>query len=151
MVSYTKELVGWSGPDTRALEKPDMLSNKFRKCIRNTHRVCSLQDIAEIVTNIPNNHKRNRKCRCAKCTDIRRNTNGACKHPNKCIERAVNLLGAINNKWNPTILHPPEFFTNLKPNETGLNQDEDDDSDDSEGKPITLDPFNIETSLKDCF
>ena len=134
---------------TKTSEKPDTLTDKFGKCIRNTHQVKSLQDITEIANNVPNNHKRNKKCKCTRCTELRRNTNGACKHPNKCIERAKNLLGTINDKWNPTILHPPEFFTNPKPNETGQSQEEDDEN--PEKKPITLDPFNVETSLKDCF
>ncbi|KAF9784733.1 hypothetical protein BJ322DRAFT_984226, partial [Thelephora terrestris] len=85
---------------TKPLEKPDTLSDKFGKCIRNTHKVRTLQDVSDIATDVPNNHKRNKKCKCDRCAKIRRDTNGACKHPNKCIERAANLLETVNDKWN---------------------------------------------------
>ena len=99
-----------------------------------------------MATNVPNNHRRNKKCRCEKCTKLREDTNGGCKHPNKCIERAKKLLGTINEKWNPTSTHPPEFFTHPTPEEVGSRYD-----------PVaketihTLNPFRVEETLANCF
>ena len=102
---------------TKASEKPDTLSDKHGKYLRNTHRIRTLQDVIDLTKTTPNNHKRNKKCKCTKCKNIRQTTNSGCKHPNKCIERAAKLLETINEKWDPSSLHPPEYKTHPKPDE----------------------------------
>ena len=92
---------------TKPQNKPDNLSDKYGKCIRNKHSVRTIKDIVILSENTPRNHKKNKKCKCTKCVRIRIDTNGSCKHPNKCIERANGLLETINEKWNPAIFHPP--------------------------------------------
>ena len=131
---------------TKPTEKPDTLSDKHGKCIRNTHHARTLQDIANISENTPNNHKRNKKCKCTKCVNIRRATNGNCKHPNKCIERAAKLLETINEKWNPNTPYPPEYRTHPKPDETGPEYNPN-----TNETTHTLNPFRTETLTKNCF
>jgi ribonuclease HI len=132
---------------TKTDEKPDTLCDKFGKCLRNKHNVRSLEDIAAISENLPQNHKRNKKCKCTRCVEIRTLTTGSCKHPNKCIERVAALLTSINDKWNPTKIHPPEFFTNPEPEEVGARRDPDDE----ESIVHTLNPFCVEEELTNCF
>ena len=141
-----QELPATRSAQTKTQEKPDTLRDKHGKCIRNKHGARTLGDIESMATNVPNNHRRNKKCRCEKCTKLREDTNGGCKHPNKCIERAKKLLGTINEKWNPTSTHPPEFFTHPTPEEVGSRYD-----------PVaketihTLNPFRVEETLANCF
>lgn len=52
---------------TMADEKPDKMCDKFGKCLRNKHKVRTLQDITDITENVPRNHKRNKKCKCEMC------------------------------------------------------------------------------------
>ena len=131
---------------TKDQEKPDTLCDKYGKCIRDKHRIRTLKDVTNLSNDTPNNHKRNKKCKCEKCKSIRNNTNGECKHPNKCIERAKKLLESINKKWNPTILHAPDFMTNPKPEEVGPSYNPA-----TNETTHTLNPFRIEKSLKGCF
>ena len=131
---------------TKVLEKPDILGDKHGKCIRDKHKVRTLRDIMEISENVPRNHKKNKKCKCTKCSSIRRTTAGKCKHPNKCIERAATLLHSIEDKWNPTLLLPTNFHTNPKPEDIGPTEDPD-----TSETTHTLDPFTDQKTLKDCF
>ena len=126
---------------TKPNEKPDTLCDKYGKCLRNKHHIRSLDDITSIASNVPRNHKRNKKCKCPRCTKMRTDTAGSCKHPNKCIERAATLLKSINDKWDPTALHPPEFFICPAPSETGAKTDPD-----TEVTTHTLDPWPPEQS-----
>jgi ribonuclease HI len=127
-------------------ERPDILNDKYGKCIRDKHNVRTLKDITDIAENTPRDHKRNKKCKCARCNTIRRSTDEKCKHPNKCIERATALLRSIKNKWNPTILTPPDFLTNPDPKDVGPTKDEE-----TEETTHTLNPYTYQSSLKDCF
>ncbi|KAF9790306.1 ribonuclease H-like domain-containing protein [Thelephora terrestris] len=131
---------------TKTTEKPDTLCDKHGKCLKNKHGIRSLKDATELSENVPRNHKGNRKCKCAKCTQIRLTTNNQCKHPNKCIERATKLLNSINEKWNPGILHPPEHTTHPEPNEIGAVTDPE-----TEETTYTLSPYRMEDSLASCF
>jgi len=131
---------------TKEQEKPDTLCDKYGKCIRDKHKIRTLNDVKTLSKDTPNNHKRNKKCKCDKCTKIRNDTNGTCKHPNKCIERATKLLESINEKWDPTKLHPPDFKTNPEPKEVGPSYNPN-----TKETTHTLNPFRIEESLKDCF
>ena len=131
---------------TKSTVKPDTLCDKFGKCIRDKHNARSLKDVTDLTKNIPVSHRRNRKCRCMKCAKIRWDSNYTCKHPNKCIERARELLNSMKDKWNPTCSQPPEFFTNPTPEEVGSIPDPT-----LEETIHTLNPFRVETTLKDCF
>ena len=104
---------------TNPQHKPDTLCDKYGKCIRNKHLVRTVKDMVILAMHTPRNHKKNKKCKCAKCVNIRTDTNGKCKHPNKCIERANGLLKTLNERWNPTILHPPEYLTHPPRTERG--------------------------------
>jgi ribonuclease HI len=126
--------------------KPDTLCDKPGKCLRSKHKIQSLQDVLNISSDIPRNHRRSKRCKCTKCSLINNETNNSCKHPFKCIERAATLLKSINEKWNPQTEHPPEFFITPHPNEVGPKQNPD-----TMEITHTLDPFDIETSLADCF
>ena len=124
--------------------RPETMCDKFGKCIRDKHGMRVLEDVTALATATPREHKRNKKCKCEKCTRIRRDT--GCRHPNKCIERAARLLESVKEKWNPTETHPPEFLTSPSPEETGprLNP--------ATNQTVhTLNPFRVEESLKDCF
>ena len=127
-------------------EKPDTLCDKFGKCLRNKHRIRTIHDAKSLTDNIPNNHKKNKKCRCTRCASIRTATEGTCKHPNKCIERAKTLLASIKDKWNPTTTHPTEFFTFPLKDEIGPEYNPQTDE-----TTHTLDPYRTEESLTDCF
>lgn len=141
-----EELPAIHSIQTKTHEKPDTLCNKFGKCLQNHHKVRTLHNITTLAENTPRDHKRNKKCKCTKCTRIRIDTAGSCKRPNKCIERVANLIGTINEKWNPTILHPPELLTHPEPEEVGPKYDPD-----SEETTHTLSAYRIEDSLKHCF
>ncbi|KAF9028475.1 hypothetical protein BDZ89DRAFT_894679, partial [Hymenopellis radicata] len=59
-------------------------------------------------------HKGNKRCKCNRCTIMRQ---GGCQNPNRCMQRAQTLLGALPPKWNP--LHEqPEDGEVLPPKET---------------------------------
>jgi len=141
-----RELPAIRNAQTKVEEKPDTLSDKLGRCIRDKHGACTLGDVERLATNIPRQHKKSRRCRCAKCTEIQLDTTGACKHPNKCIERAAKLLGTINAKWNPTTPHPPDFFADPTPDEVGPSYNPN-----TKETTHTLNPFRTEESLKDCF
>ena len=140
------ELPAIRSVQTKPLNKPDTLSDKHGKCLRNTHNIRTLEDATTLGTNIPNNHRNSKRCRCDKCKNIRSETEGSCKHPNKCIARALTLLNSINKKWNPLIEHPPEFFQHPTPNETGPSFDPQ-----TQMTTHTLNPFRTEAALRDCF
>ena len=106
---------------TKQTEQPDTLCNKYGKCIRDKHNMKTMGDIAILAENLPLRHRRNKKCKCTKCEEIRRDTGGKCKHPKKCIERVTRLLGTIKEKWSPTSSQPAEFFSNPTPEEVGPN------------------------------
>ena len=131
---------------TRADAKPDTLNNKYGKCLKKNHGIHTLGHVKILASDIPNNHKRRKNCRCTKCTDTRLLMNHTCRHPNKCLERAKKLLGSIDNKWNPALLHPPNFFTTPTPREVGPCYNPNTNT-----TTHTLDPFGIENDLKSCF
>ena len=141
-----EELPAIRSSQTSGGNTPDSLCDKYGRCIRNVHGIRSLKDIAAIAEGVPRQHKRNRKCKCERCMTIRRETNGGCKRPNKCIERAARLLSTIAEKWNPASTHPQEYFTNPTPQDVGSRT--------IPGTEITvhtLNPFRVEESLQDCF
>jgi len=140
------ELPAIRSSQTSEQNKPDTLSDKHGKCIRNVHKVQSLKDVADLSENLPRQHKRNKRCRCDRCTKIRTDTNNRCKHPNKCIERATRLLKTINDKWNPMKMVPPDLLTNPTPEETGKREDPA-----TEETIYTLNPFRTETTMAGCF
>ena len=144
--SVREELPAIRCSQTKAASKPETLCDKFGKCIRDTHGIKTLEDAALLASDIPRQHKKNRKCRCTRCSQIRRDTEGGCRHPNKCIERAGKILDSIKAKWNPTSTHPPEYHTFPTPRETGPHTVP------GTNQTIhTLNPFRTEESLKGCF
>ena len=131
---------------TKGTEKPETLCNKYGKCIRDKHNMKTTGDMMDLAGNLPPQHRRNRKCKCTKCMKIRQDTGGACKHLNKCIERAAKLLGVLKEKWDPSLSQPAEFFSNLTPEEVGARFNLD-----TNETTHTLDPFCVEESLRSCF
>lgn len=131
---------------TKELDKPNTLNDKYGKCIRDKHEARSLKEITALSENVPRNHKKNKVCKCTKCTSIRRDTNRKCKHPNKCIERAAALINTLKDKWNPTIALPPDFLTHPEPDEIGPKSDLE-----TMEVTYTIDPFSSQSLLKDCF
>jgi hypothetical protein len=83
---------------TKREGKPETLSDKQGKCIRDVHGVRDLRDVAAIAMNLPAQHKRTWKCRCPRCTGMRTGSGGRCKRPYKCIERAWELLSTLKEK-----------------------------------------------------
>ena len=140
------ELPAVRSNQTKEQEKPDTLNDKPGKCIKNRHKVRSMGDVASLAGGVPAQHKKNRRCKCTKCVQIRLDTNNTCENPNRCIGRAARLLASINEKWSPVSHHPPDFFTNPSPEETGPRIDPD-----TEETIHTLDPFRVESNLSDCF
>jgi len=141
-----EELPAIRSSQTKEDKKPETLCDKFGKCIRDKHKIRSLKDVAALANDTPRQHKRNRKCKCEKCSQIRRDTGGGCHHPNKCIERAAAILSSVKEKWNPTVAHPPEYLTSPSPRETGPRFNPN-----TNQTVHTLNPFRPEKSLKDCF
>ena len=131
---------------TKEPNKPDTLCDKLGKCLRNKHNVRNLGDAARISENVPRQHKNNKRCRCTRCCEIRLATNNACKHPNKCIERAKRLSESIQDKWSPTKDLHPDFFTAPTPDELGPEYDPI-----TKETAYTVNPFRVEESLEGCF
>ena len=140
------ELPATRNTQTKPGTKPDALNDKSGKCLKRNHGIRTLGHVLDLVSNTPNNHRKRKDCRCTKCVNIRLLTNHTCRHPNKCIERAEKLLGLLDEKWNPASLHPPDFFTTPTPREVGPRYNPDSDT-----TTHTLNPFCVETNLKDCF
>jgi len=139
-----EEILAIRCSQTREDSKPETLCGKFGKCIRTKHGMKNLKDAATLAMGIPRQHKRNRKCKSPKCSQIRRDTD--CRYPNKCIERTAKLLDSIKKRWDPTATHPPEYLSSPSPQETGPNLIP------GTSQTIhTLNPFQVEKSLKDCF
>ncbi|KAJ3737947.1 hypothetical protein EV360DRAFT_58583, partial [Lentinula raphanica] len=77
-------------------------------CLRDNHQVCTVGE-AETLAKMKGTprHTNRRDCRCTSCTRVRSTTK--CNAPNRCMNRAKQLLDTLPEKWNPCSVLPEDF------------------------------------------
>ncbi|KAJ3774186.1 hypothetical protein FB446DRAFT_640328, partial [Lentinula raphanica] len=78
------------------------------QCLRENHKVRTVGD-AEMLARMKGTarHTNRRNCRCTSCVRIRSDTK--CSAPNRCMNRAEQLLSVLPQKWNPCSVLPEDF------------------------------------------
>ncbi|KAJ3709506.1 hypothetical protein DFJ43DRAFT_1135264 [Lentinula guzmanii] len=81
---------------------------KESSCLKENHRVRTVGDTEKLarMKGTPR-HNNRRDCRCTSCTELR--SSAKCKAPNRCINRANQLLETLPQKWNPCNRLPEDF------------------------------------------
>ncbi|KAJ3884468.1 hypothetical protein GG344DRAFT_60480 [Lentinula edodes] len=83
-------------------------NNEICKCLRKNHKVKTVGDAEQIAKYIhTSRHTSRRNCACVQCREIRRTTH--CEHPNKCYEKALELIKSLPEKWNPIAERPEDY------------------------------------------
>ncbi|KAH7879295.1 uncharacterized protein C8R40DRAFT_1036448, partial [Lentinula edodes] len=83
-------------------------NNNVCKCLRKNHDVKTVGD-AEKIAKLTHTtrHTNRRNCACTSCRNIRQNT--GCTHPNRCYDKAQELLNLLPAKWNPNSRLPEDY------------------------------------------
>ncbi|KAJ3837973.1 hypothetical protein F5878DRAFT_507822, partial [Lentinula raphanica] len=69
-------------------------------CLRGNHRVLTVGDAEKLARmTTTTRHTNRRDCRCRSCVELR--TRAKCSAPNRCMNRAEQLLNVLPQKWNP--------------------------------------------------
>ncbi|KAJ4472393.1 hypothetical protein C8R41DRAFT_776341, partial [Lentinula lateritia] len=83
-------------------------NHKACKCLRKNHKVKTVGDAENLMKLMhTTRHTSRRNCACTACRNIRHNTE--CEQPNKCYEKAQELLNLLPEKWNPISPLPEDF------------------------------------------
>ncbi|KAJ3858590.1 hypothetical protein EV359DRAFT_52058 [Lentinula novae-zelandiae] len=83
-------------------------NNNVCRCLRKNHDVKTVGD-AEKIAKLTHTtrHTNRRNCACTSCRNIRQNTE--CTHPNRCYDKAQELLNLLPAKWNPNSRLPEDY------------------------------------------
>lgn len=73
--------------------------NKGAKiCLRKNHEIATVYNAQNLINQFPETHKPNKNYTCQKCTLLREE---GCQNPNTCKKVIEELIGKINQKWDP--------------------------------------------------
>ncbi|PBK92239.1 hypothetical protein ARMGADRAFT_856811, partial [Armillaria gallica] len=110
-------------------------NSKQGKCLRENHKIYTVEDAINITANQPNNHKTSgKKCKCNKCKAERCK---GCANPAKCLLIVKKLLNELPTHWRPQ-------------NDDGYESEEtlDKESQESNDNPIKTFEYKLPTSNK---
>ncbi|KAG2336831.1 hypothetical protein BDR05DRAFT_896206, partial [Suillus weaverae] len=68
-------------------------------CLRENHKVTSVQHISDIANRNDPTHRKRKECMCNPCSKDRNNLK--CTKPFKCAQLAKDMMECILPKWNP--------------------------------------------------
>ena len=68
------------------------------KCLKMKHRTHYMGQLANLIENIPDDHRETNFCTCRTCDGA---SKLGCNHPQRCIEAAKRLINSLAPKWRP--------------------------------------------------
>ena len=71
------------------------------KCLKVKHKTHYVRQMLDLITGVPENHRRTNFCACEMCG---RMSGLGCTHPHSCLEMARKLVDAITLTWRPSAL-----------------------------------------------
>ncbi|THU99045.1 hypothetical protein K435DRAFT_941360 [Dendrothele bispora CBS 962.96] len=77
-------------------------------CLKKNHKIFSVGEASDFVIHLGNlNHQPIANCECLPCVTTRVDTQ--CHNPNRCMNRAKDLLNTLPSKWDPRQQLPEDY------------------------------------------